>query len=93
MAIKHDELIRNDDVGEPLADLQREIVRETLGRVETIRGLVQARCPELSVKDLELAFGGASDVLAEISDAVADAIEALEERLDRIERGLPGRVQ
>jgi hypothetical protein len=60
----------------------------------------------LSLADLEIAFGegdsvafaddapdASASVLAEIADAVTDAIEALEERLDRIERGLPGRLQ
>ena len=33
-----------------------------------------------------------ASVLAEIADAVADAIEALEERLDKLEKDLPRRV-
>jgi hypothetical protein len=78
-------------------------------RAEFVRRLVLARCPELSLADLEAAFGdGAGDqtaaafaddasdhnasVLAEIANAVADAIEALEERLTELEKGLPWRV-
>ena len=46
--------------------------------------------------DLEDAFGDSADanasVLVEISDAVTDAIEALEERLDKLEKDVPRRV-
>ena len=66
-------------------------------RANFVRRLVLARCPELTMADLEDVFGEAPDaiasVLAEIADAVGGAIEALEERLDVLERDLPRRVQ
>lgn len=67
-------------------------------RAEFVRRLVSARCPELSIADLEDAFGdgaapdASASVLTEIADAVAGAIEALEERLDILEKDLPRRV-
>jgi hypothetical protein len=66
-------------------------------RAEFVR-LVSARCPELSIADLEDPFGdgaapdASASVLAEIADAVAGAIDALEERLDILEKDLPRRV-
>ena len=54
-----------------------------------VRRLVVARCPELSLDEIEAAFGMdytyTDDVLAEIADAVTDAVEAFEARLDRLE--------
>ena len=67
-------------------------------RAEFVRRLVLARCPELSLADLEAAFGDgaepdhSADVLVSIAYAVTDAIEAHEERLTELERGLPWRV-
>jgi hypothetical protein len=64
------------------------------GRVDFIRRLVLARCPEITLDDLEAAFGHgagpdrAADALAEI----ADAIVSLEKQLTELERGLPWRV-
>lgn len=86
------ELIRNDDVG-------RRSSREQPLDAKIIRQLVQARCPELSLAGLELVFGGvyADNVLTEIADAVTDAIEVLEARLDVIEQRMvypaTGRLQ
>jgi hypothetical protein len=66
-------------------------------RAEFVRRLVLARCPELSTADLKDAFGDSAapdraDVLAEIANCVTDAIEELEERLDKLEKDLPRRV-
>jgi hypothetical protein len=68
-------------------------------RIKFVRRLVALRCPEVTLSELKAAFGGdntyADDpnvVLAEIADAVTDAIEALEGRLSEIERALPWRV-
>jgi hypothetical protein len=76
-------------------------------RAEFIQRLVLGRCPELSADEIAAAFADAvfadaafaddaadanASVLVEIADAVNDAIEALEERLDELERGLPWRV-
>jgi hypothetical protein len=49
------------------------------GRIsaEAVRLLVRARCPEISLRDLKAAFRNdhTDDVLAEIADAVTDAVE------------------
>lgn len=80
-----DELVRNDDMGPAL---ERPI------GAEAIRRLVISRCPELSLRDLEMAFCDAhtDDVLVEIANAVTDAVEVLEARLDRMEERLAGSV-
>jgi hypothetical protein len=83
-----DELVRNDDMGPAL---ERPI------GAEAIRQLVQARCPELSLCDLEAAFCDAhtDDVLVEIANAVTDAVEVLEARLDALDQRIvyPGGLQ
>jgi hypothetical protein len=67
--------------------------------LECLRRLVLARRPELTLDDLKAAFGGDAwsnfnaSVLAEIADAVTDAIEALEARLGGVEQSLPRRWQ
>ena len=71
--------------------------RDRADRVEFVRRLVLARCPELSMADLEVAFGNGDsdrfdDVLVQIADTVGETIQELEQRLDRLERGLPWRV-
>ena len=78
-----DDLVRNDDAGPALEDIRGE---RPIG-AEAIRQLVRARCPELGLEELEAAFGAGrtDDVLAEIADAVTEAIETLEARLDGIE--------
>jgi hypothetical protein len=62
-----------------------------------VRRLVVARCPELSLDEIEAAFGMdytyTDDVLAEIADAVTDAVEAFEARLDRLEGNVSRRLQ
>ena len=74
-------------------------------RANFVRRLVGCRCPELTLDDLELAFGGSEGIafaddapdpnasdLAEVAGAIADAIEALEERLTILEQDVPRRV-
>ncbi len=77
-----DDLVRNDD-----ASAFEEVRGERPIGAEGIRQLVRARCPELSLRDLEMAFSDSrtDNVLADIADAVTDAIETLEARLDVIE--------
>jgi hypothetical protein len=79
-----DELVRNDDAGPAPEDIRDE---RPIG-AEGIRQLVRARCPELSLRDLEMAFSDSrtDSVLAEIADCVTDAIEELEARLDSLEQ-------
>ena len=74
-----EEVIRNDDAGQPLGDIRGG----RPGAAEAIRQLVRARCPELSLRDLEMAFSDSrtDNALAEI----ADAVEMLEARLDVLE--------
>jgi hypothetical protein len=64
--------------------------------VHRVNDLIRARCPELSEADLADAYGistelesdlGAS-IWIELSERVLDAVEALEERLTRIEADL-----
>ena len=86
-----DEVIRNADAGQ-LGDIRGG--RPPIA-AEAVRRLARARCPELSLGDLEMAFSDSrtDNILANIADAVTDAVEVLEARLDHIERGLPGRLQ
>lgn len=81
-----DDLVRNDDAG------AFDRGERPIG-AEAVRRLVQTRCPELTLADLEAAFSGAyaDDVLSEIADAVTDAVEVLEARLDALEGRLDGR--
>jgi len=61
-------------------------------RGDYIRRLVTSRCPELSPIELAAAFvelGPDADVLVEIAAAAADAISALESRLEGLEQDLP----
>lgn len=83
-----DELIRNDNAG------AFDRGARPIG-AEAIRQLVQARCPELNLRDLEAAFSDArtDDVLAEIADAVTTAVEALQARLERLENSYTGQLQ
>ena len=83
-----DDLVRNDDAGA----FERG---ERPASAEAIRAMVRARCPELSLADLEAAFGAGrtDDVLSEIADAVTEAIEVLEARLERLEQGYDGQLQ
>ena len=78
--------------GEAMAQRQRGDSRS-----EFVRRLVLERCPEATEKEIAAAFpddapDASAGVLAEIADAVTDAIEALEARLSELERGLPWRV-
>ena len=75
-------------------------------RVDYLRRLVLSRCSELTADEIAEAFTddeiGATyadaaepdqaAILTEIADAVTGAIEALETRLDELERALPWRV-
>ena len=96
-----------------LTDREEEAMaarRRDDSRSEFVRRLVRARCPEVTMDDLEAAFGDSANddeeigaayaddavdpnagVLAQIADAIADAIEALEERLTALERDLSPR--
>lgn len=86
-----DDLVRNDDAGPALEDIRGE---RPIG-AEAIRALVQARCPEIPLADLEAAFSDAhvDDVLSEIVNCVSDAIEVLDARLERLEQGFDGQLQ
>jgi hypothetical protein len=83
-----DDLVRADDAG------AFDCGERSIG-AEAIRALVQARCPEIPLADLEAAFsaGRTDDVLSEIADAVTEAIEVLEARLERLEQGFDGQLQ
>jgi hypothetical protein len=63
-------------------------------RDEFVRRLVLERAPELSADEIAAAFTSQAldanaSVMAEIADAVGDAITALEQRLSELERGPP----
>jgi hypothetical protein len=66
-------------------------------RAEFVRRLVLERVPEATEEEIAAAFpdeapDANADILAEIANAVTDAITALEERLDKLEKDLPRRV-
>jgi hypothetical protein len=67
-------------------------------RAEFVRRLVLERAPELSADEIAAAFASQAldanaSVMAEIADAAAGAITALEERLSELKRGAPRRAR